>query len=95
MVYATTDAAALAVVPPQKAGAASGIALTGLVLAGSFGVTATATAELIEAFGGEPIVTLQSISSTTLVGAAIAAATILLALALLPGRGPAHRVRRE
>lgn len=92
MVYATTDAAALAVVPPQKAGAASGIALTGLVLAGSFGVTATA--ELIEAFGGEPMVTLQSISSTTLVGSAIAAVTILLALVLLPGRSP-HGVRRK
>jgi|GEM_PF-4470030 len=93
LVYATTDAAALAVVPPEKAGAASGIALTGLVLAGSFGVTATA--ELIEAFGGEPVVTLQSISSTTLVGAGIAAATIFLALALLPRRSSLHRTRRK
>ncbi len=93
LVYATTDTAALAVVPPQKAGAASGIALTGLVLAGSFGVTATA--ELIEAFGGEPVVTLQSISSTTLVGATIAVVTIFLGLALLPGRSSLRRTKRK
>lgn len=89
MVYATTDAAALSVVPPHEAGAASGIVLTGLVLSASFGVNVTA--ELIEAFGGEPTVTLTSIASTLAIGAAIAAVTLIIALVLLPKRKRSQR----
>jgi len=61
-------AAALAVVPGQKSGAASGIVLTGLALSAAFGVTMTS--ELIETFGrGETAnVTAYSIGSSLGVG---------------------------
>jgi EmrB/QacA subfamily drug resistance transporter len=86
LAYATTNASALAVVPPQKSGAASGIVLTGLALSAAFGVTITS--ELIETFAsaGTPNVTAHSIGSSLGVGAIIAGVTFLIACVLLPSR---------
>lgn len=86
LVYATTNAAALAVVPSEKSGEASGIVLTGLVLSAAFGVTITS--ELIEAFGkgGVSSVSAHSVGSSLGVGAVIAFITLLIAYLLLPKR---------
>ena len=80
LAYATTNAGTLAAVPASKAGAASGIVLTGLLIAAAFAVTLAAS--LVEALrrrgpGAEGL----AVDAVLRIGAAASAADALLLLA--------------
>ena len=81
LAYATTNAGTLAAVPASKAGAASGIVLTGLLIAAAFAVTfAAALMEDIQkgvASGTEGL----AVDAVLRIGAAASAAGALLLLA--------------
>ena len=86
LAYATTNAGTLAAVPASKAGAASGIVLTGLLIAAAFAVTLAAS--LVEEIqkGVGPGAEGLAVDAVLRIGAAASAAGALLLLAGLASR---------
>ncbi len=86
LAYATTNAGTLAAVPPSKAGAASGIVLTGLLIVAAIAVTLTAS--LVEEFqrGSGPVAETLALDTVLRIGAAASAVAALCLLGGLAGQ---------
>jgi len=89
--YALVNQGTLAAVPPQLAGAASGIALTALVIAAALATVIGAT--LLEELSGGPAVDQDAVESVMRIGALVALVSAAPAAALwLRRRGSAEAI---
>jgi hypothetical protein len=89
--YALVNQGSLAAVPPQLAGAASGIALTSLVIAAALATVIGAT--LLEELSGGPAIDQSAVDTVMWIGALVAlASAIPAALLWLRRRGGAQPV---